>query len=66
MVPVPGSWTPSTAEMRLADSIPWAMRPLKNVWEAYCSFRWAGLMSPDTPAKRQMSVSVMVLAKLAF
>jgi hypothetical protein len=43
MQPGPGSLVPRTVEMKLAVSIPWAMRDLKNVPEAYSSSMWTGL-----------------------
>ena len=35
------------AEIMLADSIPWAMRPLKMVPAANSSLMWMALLSPD-------------------
>jgi hypothetical protein len=52
---------PITVEMKLADSMPWAMRVLNGVFSANVWSRWTGFVSPETPANNTMSASVIVL-----
>lgn len=66
MVPGPGSFMPSTAEIKPAPRMPWAIRPPNWVWLAETSLVWAGLRSPVMPANRYTSVSVTVLVTLAL
>src|ERR1700720_4899236 len=47
MLPGPGSLLAIAAEITLADSIPWAVRPLKMVPAANSSLMWMVLLSPD-------------------
>src|SRR5258707_3769769 len=47
MLPGPGSLLAIAAEITLADSNPWAMRPLKMVPAANSSLMWMALLSPD-------------------
>ena len=65
-LPGPGKRLPSTAEMRLADSMPCAIRPLNIVVFAKSSSIWTALTSVDTPANRTRSATVMVLATSAL
>ncbi len=65
MLPGPGSLVPITVEMKLAVSMPWAMRPLNMVGLANSSSRCTGLVSPEMPANSTMSASVTVLVKMA-
>jgi len=54
------------AEITLALSMPWAIRPPKGVVRANSSFRCTALLSPETPANNTMSASVMVRENVAL
>lgn len=54
------------ALITLALSMPWAMRPPNAVVRANSSFRCTALLSPETPANRTMSASVMVRENVAL
>src|SRR5439155_2731346 len=51
------------AEITLAVSMPWAIRPPKGVAAANSSLTCIALLSPDTPANNTRSASVIVLGE---
>src|SRR5689334_7494525 len=65
MVPGPGRRVPSTALIRPAESMPWAMRSPNAVVAANSAFRCTGLVSVLTAVNIRMSASVIVLPVLA-
>ena len=61
-IPLDDAGTVTTAEMKPALSMPWAMRPENAVLLANSSLMCTGLLSPEIPANRTISVSVKVRA----
>ena len=66
MVPGPGSWVPSTADISAPPHMPWAITPWNKVASAYAGSRWAGLVSPETAAKAWMSDWLSVRTRRAL
>ena len=64
-VPGPGKRFAIAAEITLAVRKPCAIRPPNAVVAANSSLVCTALLSPDTPANKTMSASVIVLEKLA-